>query len=337
MNRRGLGPATERSGATGGELAREAAPQSISDLEKLLRDQMPKLSSGHRRIARQLLTDPEGCAFMTVSDMAASAGVNESTVVRFATKIGLAGYPALTALCRNYLREQAQTVSRFTRLRNLAAEYGTPDGSGHRDEVLYPLHATSAVDESNIVRTFARINRTDWADAVNACAESRAVYVMGMRKCYSVATLLSYLLGLVRDDVRQVASEAGTAPDMMRSLGSQDTFAAISIHRYTFQTVQAIRLAVRRGAFTIAFTDNPASPLAEHARVCFYVDTASVSVLRSMTAFVSLAQALVASVAVQRGTRSRSALLEEEDLLREFGIYAQGPDYVPDEQNADGR
>jgi DNA-binding MurR/RpiR family transcriptional regulator len=95
----------------------------------------------------------------------------------------------------------------------------------------------------------------------------------------------------------------------------------ISIHRYSRDTVRGFRRARTQGATTIALTDNPSSPLAVAADHAFYVETTGVAVLRSLTAFVSLAQALANAVASARGTRTRSALVLEEALLDDFGIY----------------
>jgi hypothetical protein len=60
-------------------------------------------------------------------------------------------------------------------------------------------------------------------------------------------------------------------------------------------------LAVARamGATTIALTDNPSSPLVEHADHVFYVEVAGVTILRSMTAVVSLVQALASAVSTE--------------------------------------
>jgi DNA-binding MurR/RpiR family transcriptional regulator len=281
------------------------------------------MSAGHARIARQVLSDPEACAFMTITDLASTAGVNESTVVRFATKLGLTGYPALTGLCREHLMQQAQLVGRFERLQELASGDGDVESSPARrdDRLSAPLGAASSTDQRNIVRTFARVDHKQWRRTVQVVARGRTVYVIGLRKCYAVAHLLSYLLGLIRDDVRHVASDAGTLADSIRGVERGDAFIAISIHRYTRDTVRALRLAHRRGAFTIALTDNAASPLVQYADVSFYVDTTSSSVLRSVAAFVSLVQAFAAAVAVERGTKARSALLVEEDILSEFEVY----------------
>ncbi|HEV7757405.1 MAG TPA: hypothetical protein VGO78_00390, partial [Acidimicrobiales bacterium] len=71
----------------------------------------------------------------------------------------------------------------------------------------------------------------------------------------------------------------------------------------------------------IALTDNPASPLARDADHTFLVETAGVAVLRSMTGFTSLVQALANAVAVELEPEARSTLAAEEDLLGEFDIY----------------
>ena len=147
------------------------------------------------------------------------------------------------------------------------------------------------------------------------------MHVIGLRKCHAVAFLLSYLLGLVRPDVTRLDPWAGTLVDELRRVRPGDCFVGIAIHRYSRDTVRAFRWAQQTGATTIAMTDNPSSPLARDATHVFYVDTAGVAVLRSVTAFVSLAQALANAVATARGTQTRDALTLDEELLDEFDVY----------------
>ncbi|MET3922991.1 DNA-binding MurR/RpiR family transcriptional regulator [Arthrobacter sp. UYEF20] len=98
---------------------------------------------------------------------------------------------------------------------------------------------------------------------------------------------------------------------------------AISIRRYTSDTVFAFEEAKRRGLSTISLTDNPASPLARDADVTFFVDSQGVHILRSISAFISLAQTLATSVAHKLGTESRSELLVDEQLLSALGVYTE--------------
>jgi DNA-binding MurR/RpiR family transcriptional regulator len=284
------------------------APTSYSDLRARLQELLAELAPGQQRIAEILLSDPEGCAFWTVSDMARAAGVHESSVVRFATSLGLSGYPSLVALCRRQLAEQAQLVRRFEQAKEL----------GESDDL---LAAAANDDQRNVERTLASIDRKSWEAAAKLLADASAVHVLGVRKCFSVAHLFTYLLHLVRRDVVQVAPSSEMLVDDLRDIEEGDAFVAISIHRYTADTVRALAYAKQRGLATIALTDNAASPLVAHADVVIYVETGGVMLLRSVTAFTSVVQALATAVAVRLGTNSRDQLLRDEHLLDVFDVY----------------
>lgn len=288
------------------------APRTFDELLAELRRRGSSLTPSQRRLAERVMADPEGVAFMTVSELASAVGVNEATVVRFAAGLGLDGYPGLTRLCRERLREQAQLLHRYNNLEQLSAEGGSP------------LERTVALDQANIARTFARIPGPAWDTAVSALAKSRAVHVMGLRKSHAPAYLLGYLLRMLREEVHTVTAAAGGLTDELRRVRADDCFVAVSIHRYSTETVEALRWARTRDAHCVALTDNPASPLATIAHDTFYVDAAGPSVLRSMTAFTSLTQALAAGVAQELGHAARSSLSQEEELLERFGSYTSG-------------
>jgi DNA-binding MurR/RpiR family transcriptional regulator len=277
----------------------------------MLQERLPRLTPSQRLLAERVMADPEGVAFMTVGELASAVDVNESTVVRFATSLGLDGYPGLTRLCRDRLREQAQLLRRFSDLERL-------DHGGDTDEVLV---RAASFDQANIARTLSRVDRESWSAVVTALAEAPRVHVLGLRTCYTVAFLLGHLLRVVRDDVATLDPGVGTLVDDLRRVRAGDCFVGIAVHRYSRDTVHGFRRARQSGAITIALTDNPSSPLARDADHAFYVDTTGVAVLRSVTAFVSLAQALANAVAAVRGARARSTLTLEEELLDEFRVY----------------
>lgn len=282
---------------------------SFDELAVEIRRRMDSLSAAHKKLAQRVLSDPEAVAFMTVSELAGAVDVNEATVVRFANGLGLKGYPGLTRLCRERLQEQAQLLRRFDNLEHLAAE-----GVGMREQ-------TVALDQANIARTFARIDEAMWDSAVDRLAHAPRVHVIGLRKCHAPAYLLTYLLRMLREDVSAIDATAGTLTDELRRVRAGDCFVAMSIHRYSLDTVRAAHWARQRGAHVIALTDTALSPLAVSAHDTFYIDASSASILRSMTAFISLAQAMTGDVARILGHEVRPTLLEEEKLLGEFGVY----------------
>lgn len=288
-------------------MAVATAPQSYSDLQAVLQARMDAFAPGQQRIAKVLLTDPEGCAFRTIAETAQIAGVHQSSLVRFATNLGLAGYPGMVKLCRERLAEQAHLVRRF----ELAEQHGATE-----------LFAAAVEhDQQNLARTFARIQPADWSQAITLLAEAPRVHIMGLRKCMCVAQIMSYLLHMVRPEVYQMAPAAGGLVDELRDLEHDDVFVGISIRRYTADTVRAMRHAKERGLRVIALTDDPASPLTGAADVTFFVDTKGVTILRSLSAFVSLVQTMATAVALERGARTRAELLQDETLLDAFDVY----------------
>lgn len=287
----------------------QTPPRTYDELLAELHRRGKALTRSQRLLADRVMADPEGVAFMTVSELAAAVGVNEATVVRFASGLGLEGYPGLTRLCRERLREQAQLLRRYNNLEQLGVEGADL------------LERTVALDRANITRTFAQVAPETWDEAVAALAQAPRVHVMGLRKCHAPAYLLGYLLGMLREDVETVTGGAGALTDELRRIRDGDAFVALSIHRYSAETVRAAAWARARGARCLALTDNPSSPLATTADHVFYVDAAGPAVLRSLTAFTSLVQALAAGVAQELGHEARSTLLREEQLLEEFGVY----------------
>lgn len=285
-------------------------PATYDDLRDRLQERMDEFAAGQRRIAQVLLNDPSGTAFRTITETANAAQVHESSVVRFATSLGLKGYPGLVELCRQRLAEEAQLVSRFGRAQQ------------HADSSSLLAEAAEH-DQQNLVQTYSRIDPDQWDAAVQLLADADRIHVMGLRKCLPVAQLMTYLLRLVRPGVHQVAPVAGALVDEFRQLNAGDVFAAISIHRYTADTVRAFHVAKSRGLTTIAFTDSAGSPLARIADVSFFVDCEGVTMLRSVTAFSSLVQTLATGVAIHNGTQSRDELLVDEQLLSEFSVYSE--------------
>lgn len=283
-------------------------PEDYGVLRAVLHARLPRLAPGQARIARLVLRDPEGTAWRTIRETAELAEVHPSSLVRFAATLGLAGWPQLVALCRQHLAEEARLVNRFARAEAHA-------GSGDL------LRTAADQDRDNLERTFTRIPREQWEATVRLLAEAPHVHVMGLRKCLPVAQLLAYLLGLVRPGVHLVAPVTGMLVDELRALRRDDVFVAVSIRRYTAETVAALEHARREGLRTVALTDDAASPLARTADTTYLVDTDGLTVLRSVSAFVSLVQALATAVATHRGTRTREELLTDERLLDEFSVY----------------
>ncbi|MGH7756141.1 MAG: MurR/RpiR family transcriptional regulator, partial [Vulcanimicrobiaceae bacterium] len=287
------------------------AVKTFADFVYAVKTRPRPLTPSQERIARFVMSESEACAFMSISELAEAAQVNEATVSRFCAALNLGGYSALVGLCQAKLREDMQLLGRF-------------DSLSHRrsaDEDIF-AHVT-ANDQRNVARTLGRIELESWKRIVQVLASAQTAYVMGLRVCHSGSFLLAYLLSLVRERVVHVNPSAGLLPDTLRGIGKRDAFVAISIHPYSRETVSAARFATECEARTIVITDNAASPLVGPTVQALYFEAIGGSLMRSMTALISLVETLASEVALALGQDARDTLRSQQRALREFETYSE--------------
>ena len=63
------------------------APATFEQLADVLSRRLASMSRAQKAVGQRILSDPEGVAFMTVTELAQSAEVNEETVVRMARSL----------------------------------------------------------------------------------------------------------------------------------------------------------------------------------------------------------------------------------------------------------
>ena len=84
-----------------------------NDILSILQKNESTFSKGQRRIARYILESYDKAAFMTASRLGKTAGVSESTVVRFAVELGFDGYPAMQKALQEMVVNRLTSVQRI--------------------------------------------------------------------------------------------------------------------------------------------------------------------------------------------------------------------------------
>jgi DNA-binding MurR/RpiR family transcriptional regulator len=144
------------------------------------------------------------------------------------------------------------------------------------------------------------VRDTDLEKAVGLIAAAPAVYIIGLRRSFPVASYLAYALRHVDEKraylIDGVAGMLGEQSGMVRK---GDLLIAISFRPYARETAEVVEGARARGARVIAISDTRLSPVARDADVVFEIKDAEVRQFRSLTASLCLAQTLVISYAFQ--------------------------------------
>lgn len=265
------------------------------------------LSKGHRRIAEFVEENYDKAVFMTAAALGNACGVSESTVVRFATAMGYEGYPELREKLTSLVRQQLTTEQRFAIASSIR----------DRDVLSTVLHN----DEQNIRKTVEELSQRDFDDAVSRLLSARRIYVMGLRSAAPLAQFMYHYLHQVLDDVKLVHNTTGDVFEEIARIGSEDVLVGISFPRYSTRTLECMRFAKQNGAQVIGLTDGDMSPLNEAADVCLCASTDMASFVDSLAAPLSVINALVVSVSLNRREELAEHFKRLEGIWNAHSVY----------------
>ena len=285
-----------------------------NQLTARIQAKMPQFSKGQKLIAKYIEEHYDKVAFMTASKLGATVGVSESTVVRFATEIGYAGYPQLQRAMQEMIRSKLTSVQRL----EITAE---------NVELPNMLDAIFNQDIDIIRRTMEETSHESFYKAVDAIVSSRKVYILGARSSLALATFLSYYFNLIFENVKLVnlTSEAETFEQMIH-VGETDAVIGISFPRYSRKAVKAMHFASDRGANVIAITDSMLSPLAEPAEFVLIARSDMASFVDSLAAPLSLINALIVTTAIKKKDEVVDSFNKLENIWDEYGVYEKVDD-----------
>lgn len=274
-----------------------------------LRENMPGFSKGQRLIACYIEEHYEEAAFMTAAKFGATVGVSESTVVRFATELGYAGYPELQRAMQEMIRSRMTFVQRLE-----MTEKTCPP-----NEI---LRTVLNRDIDIIRRTIDETSHPEFYRAVQAVVSAKTVYLIGTRSSHALASFLAYYFNLLFEHV-QLINASGEAEmfEQMIHIGSQDAVVGISFPRYSKRAVKALQFASSRGARVVAITDSMRSPLAEPAEFVLLARSEMASFVDSLVAPLSLINAFIVACALQKKEEAKMVFHSLEDIWDQYGVY----------------
>ena len=125
-----------------------------NDVLERIKQDFATYSKGQKLIASFILENYDKAAYMTAAKMGALVGVSESTVVRFATQLGYAGYPEFQRSLQEVIRSKLTSVQRIQ---------VTNSRIGDGDV----LESVLSADAEKIRRTLESVDRRSFEQAVD--------------------------------------------------------------------------------------------------------------------------------------------------------------------------
>jgi DNA-binding MurR/RpiR family transcriptional regulator len=271
----------------------EGAPEDFESLRALLvarREMMPKRL---KQLATFALERPEDMAFGTVAEIAEHAGVQPSTLVRFAQTLGYGGFSHLQQVFRARLRDRFPDYRERLQVLRRAEDHGSNVGS-----LLDGFLGAASV---SLERLRDQINLQELGRAIDSLARADTIYLLGARRVFPITAYLAYAFGKLGVRANLVDHIAQLAPEQISLATPRDAVLAISFTPYAPITAELAAMAARRNVPVVAITDSAFSPLVYGADVWIEVAEADYGAFRSLSASFALAMTLAVGTAEKRG------------------------------------
>lgn len=280
----------------------------MSQIEKAL----PGMSKGQKAIANYILTHYEHAAYITAARIGEEAGVSESTVVRFAMELGFEGYPHFQKVLQEELKGRLTSVQRMKASAKLT----------DRDDI---LGAVLLSDVDKLKRTYEKIDRQSFNQAVDLILGARKIFILGVRSAAPLASFLGFYFNLIFDNVRLVhTTSVSEMFEQILYVREGDVVIGISFPRYSKRTIKAMNYSRSTGATVIAITDKAGTPISDSADVCLLAPSDMTSFVDSLVAPLSVINALIAAIGFKRQQVVSDTLEKLEHIWDEYQVYDKG-------------
>lgn len=284
--------------------------KSEQNIMELILNRKDKLSKGHKKIAEFILEHGEDATFMTAAELGSKLDISESTVVRFADKLGLDGYPELQDRLQDWTRSKLQTVSR-------------PEFSSETMERWGVIATVLQSDMQKIHDTLEELSEESFALAVDALLSAKHVYILGLRNSAPLASFFYFYLNMIRRDVILLDTTSSTEMfEQMIRIDEEDVFVGISFPRYSMRTLKAMEFARDRRAKVIAITDSVHSPMTMYSSLHLLARSELNGVADSLVAPFSLMNALIVAMCLKNPEQVKDELKNLEDVWSNYQVYA---------------
>ena len=269
-------------------------------------------SKGQRSIAAYIHEHYDKAAFMTAARLGTTVGVSESTVVRFATEIGYDGYPQLQKALQEMIRNRLTSVQRM-------------EVSDERIGSADVLTKVLQTDIDTIKSTMDELDPAQFYRAVEDIVAANKLYLMGIRSAASLASFMNFYFTHIFDNVRNVdTSSTSIIFEQLMRIGKGDVFIGVTFSRYSRRTYKAAAFAKSRGAKVIAITDSIYAPISEVADHILVAKSDMASFVDSLVAPLSLINALIVAIGLQKKEEIRDIYHQLEQIWDEYNVYEKG-------------
>lgn len=272
-------------------------PQTYEQLRAVLASGTIHFPKRLRQVAIFLWQHPDDVALGTIVQVAEQAGVQPSTLVRFAKSFGYAGFSDLQGLFKEHVKGRWPDGRGRERPNRAATAAARAD--------LHFLNGMVAAARTSLDRIGENFDVAGFEAMIGLLAGADLIYLVGSKRAFPVTAYLS--LTLSQQGVRNILVDnvGSNAFDQIGCIGSGDALLAVSFSPYNSITPDLVAVAHERQATIVTLTDSTFSPLIPLSDRWIEVIESDFAGFRSLAASLSVGMALVHGVVGRRAAAAR--------------------------------
>lgn len=265
-----------------------------------------RIGPGAARVIATLELQPQMASYASTADIAERSGVNIATVVRTAQALGFSGWSELRQEIRSRYLASLSAVQ-------LLSEHQVAGASRTRDAVRQDLANLEALANSIDQRQIATIAKT--------IADARRTVVIGSGTFIAPGLQLSHGGQTMGLDIRFGRGGGTTLFNEVGLLGAGDCVVAFSFWWLAREILEAARVAADAGASVIVLTDRRSTPFTDLADEAVIVPSEGAGTFPSLTAVMTVVNAVIAEITEYDEPRVREAVTRTEAIWRATDLF----------------
>lgn len=281
--------------------------QTMTEVYQKMAEKIPNMSKAQEKIAKYILSHPNSTPFLTVEKLANLSGVSIATVTRFVIFLGYKGYPEFLKDTQESIKQQVSNIERIKSDQENCGE----------DRDIYEVFSE---DLNNIKVTMEELNLDELKKSVNLLVNAKRIYIVARRSSSALGTFLKYYLDLMFNNVNLIEN-IEQIPKQVGEFNDEDVIIGISFEKYARSTIEIFTHLKKKGATTIAITDNMLSPLVPYSDVTLTAVSKSSTFIESFAAPLSLINVLIVYVEKEKKDFFNSNVQLLEEAWKKFDLF----------------
>jgi DNA-binding MurR/RpiR family transcriptional regulator len=271
-------------------------------------EKIPNMSRAQEKIAKYILSHPNSTPFLTVEKLANLSGVSIATVTRFVIFLGYKGYPEFLKDTQESMQQQVTNIERI--------KLDSERNCGEEKEI-YKIFQE---DLNNIKLTMEELELYELKKAVSLLVNAKRIYIVARRSSSVLGIFIKYYLDLMFNNVNLI-EHIEQIPKQINEFSEEDVIIGISFEKYARSTVEIFTHLKRKGATTIAITDNMLSPLVPYSDVTLTATSKSSTYIESFVAPLSLINVLISYIEKEKKDFFNSNVQLLEEACKKFDLF----------------